>query len=98
MSFDVFNHRFNARIARWLSLAMCSTAVTIAIEIWPELQVIKWIALAVAVLMVLFIAVSWWLVSIQVPWRNLHSTGEVIETGSEFFFLIAAVIAGVWVA
>lgn len=98
MNLDTFNHRFNAKIARFLALAMASTAVTISIEIWPELVVIKWVALAIGVLMLAFVFGSSWLLIAQMPWRNYNTSGELLETAVQFTFLIAAVIVGAWIA
>ena len=98
MDFDTFNHRFNAKVARWLALAMSATGVTIAIEIWPELAVIKWVSLTIGILMLLFVFVSGWLLIAQVPWRNYNTSGELLATAVQFTFLIAAVIVGAWIA
>lgn len=98
MSFDIFDHRLTSKLARWLSLAMCSTAITLAIDVWPELEIIKWIALVIVILMVVFLVASSWLVAKQVPWRNLSDMRDVVETGAGFFFMVIAVILGVWVA
>lgn len=98
MDSQTVSHRFTSRLFRWLSLAMASTAVTIAIEIWPELAPIRWVAAVIGTLMVTFVIGSFWALKAQVRWRNYTHAGELIETAIEFLFIIVAVIVGAWVA
>ena len=98
MDLDIVNHRLAAKIARWFALAMGSTALALATEIWPVLAVLKWVALAVTLCMVIFIVGSYYLLHVQASWRNFDDVGDLAGVAFQFILIIAAVGVGVWIA